>query len=71
MQNKDSSSSTADSNSPSTKIKVFDIKLSLVYGDFYVDTIKLLKNVDKPSLLENGVEGRPATKRLLDWRTFF
>lgn len=71
MQNIDALSPTADIDSPPTEIKVFDIKLAPVYNDFYVETIRLLKTVDKPSLLEKSVEGRPATTRLLDWRTFF
>lgn len=71
MQNLDLLSPVDDVAQNATEIKVFDIKLASVYSDFYVETIRLLKSVDKPSLLENGVEGRPATKRLLDWRSFF
>jgi hypothetical protein len=40
----------------SIKYKIISNNLTGPYSNFYVDTVKLLKKVDKPSLLENGIE---------------
>lgn len=38
-----------------------------MYNDYLVDTIQLLKQVDKPHLLENGIKGVQKVRKLLNW----
>lgn len=49
----------------SIKYVIVSNELAGPYGNCYVDTIKLLKNVDNPSLLENGIERSSKNKKII------
>lgn len=49
---------------------VYDLSLNSIYNGCYEDTIKILKTVDNPSYLENGIPGIIKTSKLLEWGNF-